>query len=43
MGDEPIVLDVLNGPGLVAANLAVRAAVFNDVGLFQPELQRVKS
>ena len=43
MGDEPIVLDVLNGPGLVAANLAVRAAVFKDVGLFQPELQRVKS
>jgi glucosyl-dolichyl phosphate glucuronosyltransferase len=43
MGDEPIILDVLNGPGLVAANLAVRAAVFKDVGLFQPELQRVKS
>ena len=43
MGDKPLVLDVLNGPGLVAANLAVRAAVFKDVGLFQPELQRVKS
>jgi glycosyltransferase involved in cell wall biosynthesis len=43
MGDEPVVLDVLNGPGLVAANLAVRAAVFKDVGLFQPELQRVKT
>jgi glycosyltransferase involved in cell wall biosynthesis len=43
MGDEPLVLDVLNGPGLVAANLAVRAAVFKEVGLFQPELQRVKS
>ncbi|HVF22220.1 MAG TPA: glycosyltransferase [Pyrinomonadaceae bacterium] len=43
MGDQPVVLDVLNGPGLVAANLAVRAAVFKDVGLFQPELQRVKS
>jgi glycosyltransferase involved in cell wall biosynthesis len=43
MGDEPVVLDVLNGPGLVAANLAVRAAVFKEVGLFQPELQRVKS
>ncbi|HSD47058.1 MAG TPA: glycosyltransferase [Pyrinomonadaceae bacterium] len=43
MGDEPIVLDVLNGPGLVAANMAVRAAVFKDVGLFQPELQRVKT
>lgn len=43
MGDEPIVLDVLNGPGLVAANLAVRAAVFKEVGLFQPELQRVKN
>jgi glucosyl-dolichyl phosphate glucuronosyltransferase len=43
MGEEPVVLDVLNGPGLVAANLAVRAAVFKEVGLFQPELQRVKS
>jgi glycosyltransferase involved in cell wall biosynthesis len=43
MGDQPVILDVLNGPGLVAANLAVRAAVFKDVGLFQPELQRVKS
>ena len=42
LGDEPIELDVQNGPGLVAANMAVRASVFKDVGLFQPELQRVK-
>jgi glucosyl-dolichyl phosphate glucuronosyltransferase len=43
LGDEPIDLDVRNGPGLVAANLAVRASVFTDVGLFQPQLQRVKN
>src|SRR6266508_1027576 len=43
LGDGPIELDVRNGPGLVAANLAVRASVFSDVGLFQPHLQRVKN
>jgi len=43
LGDEAIDLDVRNGPGLVAANLAVRASVFADVGLFQPQLQRVKN
>lgn len=43
LGDKPIELDVRNGPGLVAANLAVRASIFADVGLFQPHLQRVKS
>jgi len=42
MGEEPIELDVRNGPGLVAANMAVRASVFADVGLFHPQLQRVK-
>ena len=42
LGDKPVDLDVRNGPGLVAANLAVKASVFADVGLFQPELQRVK-
>ena len=41
MGDKPIELDVRNGPGLVAANMAVRASVFADVGTFQPHLQRV--
>ena len=41
MGDEPIDLDVRNGPGLVAANMAVRASVFANVGTFQPHLQRV--
>jgi len=43
LGDKPIELDVRNGPGLVAANLAVRASVFTDVGLFEPQLQRVKN
>ena len=42
MGDKPLNLDVQKGAGLVAANLAVRASVFKDVGLFQPQLQRVK-
>jgi glucosyl-dolichyl phosphate glucuronosyltransferase len=41
LGDDLICLDVLNGPGLVGANLAVRASVFNDVGDFSPLLQRV--
>ena len=43
LGDKPIELNVRNGPGLVAANMAVRASVFADVGLFQPQLQRVKN
>lgn len=43
LGDKPIELDVRDGPGLVAANMAVRASVFTDVGLFQPQLQRVKN
>ena len=42
LGDEPVELDVRNGPGLVGANLAVRASIFKDVGMFPPELQRVK-
>jgi glycosyltransferase involved in cell wall biosynthesis len=42
LGDEPVELDVRNGPGLVGANLAVRASVFKDAGLFRPQLQRVK-
>lgn len=42
LGDEPLKLNVHSGAGLVAANLAVRASVFKDVGLFRPELQRVK-
>jgi glycosyltransferase involved in cell wall biosynthesis len=41
-GDKPIKLDVQNGPGLISANLAVRASVFEEVGSFQPQLQRVK-
>ena len=41
-GDEPKLLDVRHGPGLVAANFAVRASVFKECGLFAPELQRVK-
>lgn len=42
LGDEPLVLDVPNGAGLVGANLAIRAAVLKEVGSFQPRLQRVK-
>ena len=42
LGDKPIKLNVQRGAGLVAANLAVRASVFRDVGLFHPQLQRVK-
>jgi glycosyltransferase involved in cell wall biosynthesis len=41
-GDAPLKLNVQKGAGLVAANMAVRASVFRDVGLFQPQLQRVK-
>lgn len=43
LGDKPIDLDVRTGAGLVAANMAVKASVFADVGLFQPQLQRVKN
>jgi glycosyltransferase involved in cell wall biosynthesis len=42
LGDAPLMLDVRTGPGLVAANLAVRSAAFRDVGMFRSELQRVK-
>jgi glycosyltransferase involved in cell wall biosynthesis len=43
LGDGQMELDVRNGPGLVAANLAVRSSVFSDVGVFHPHLQRVKN
>lgn len=42
LGNEPMRLDLRNGPGLVAANMAIRASVFEDVGMFRPELQRVQ-
>ena len=42
LGDETLKLNVHKGAGLVAANLAVRASAFKGVGLFQPQLQRVK-
>ena len=42
LGDNPVKLDVQTGAGLVGANMAVRASVFAEVGLFQPQLQRVK-
>jgi glucosyl-dolichyl phosphate glucuronosyltransferase len=42
LGDEPLVLDVQNGAGLVGANLAIRTAVLKEVGSFRPQLQRVK-
>jgi glucosyl-dolichyl phosphate glucuronosyltransferase len=43
LGDRQMELDVRNGAGLVAANLAVRSSVFSDVGVFHPHLQRVKN
>jgi len=42
LGDAPLMLDVRTGPGLVAANLAVRSAAFTEVGMFRSEFQRVK-
>ena len=42
LGEEPIVLDVEKGAGLVGANFVVRAPAIKEVGLFYPELQRVK-
>lgn len=42
LGDEPLVLDVENGAGLVGANLAMRAEALKEVGSFLPHLQRVK-
>src|SRR5689334_20731290 len=42
LGDEPIELHVDTGAGLVGANMAVRAAALQEVGAFQPQLQRVK-
>ena len=42
LGDEPLELDVRHGAGLVGANLALRASVFKEVGLFKPDLQRVR-
>jgi len=42
LGPEPVKLNVHKGAGLVAANMAARASVFQDVGLFHPQLQRVK-
>jgi glycosyltransferase involved in cell wall biosynthesis len=42
LGDEPLVLDVQNGAGLVGANLAIRASALKEVGSFRPQLQRVK-
>jgi len=42
LGDDELELNVRSGPGLVAANLAVRTSAFKQVGLFALELQRVK-
>jgi glycosyltransferase involved in cell wall biosynthesis len=42
LGDAPMVLDVEHGAGLVGANFVVRASALKEVGLFYPELQRVK-
>lgn len=42
LGDKPLELNPRHGAGLVGANLAVRASVFKDIGLFRAQLQRVK-
>jgi len=41
-GDEITVVDFNNPRCLISANLAVRRAALNEVGIFRPELQRVK-
>lgn len=42
-GDEPVSINADNPLCLVSANLAFRRAVFREIGLFEPELQRVKN
>jgi glycosyltransferase involved in cell wall biosynthesis len=42
LGDEELELNVRGGPGLVGANLAIRASAFKQVGFFAPQVQRVK-
>jgi hypothetical protein len=42
-GDEPFYVNVDNRIGLIGANLAFRANVFKEIGLFLPELQRVRN
>jgi glycosyltransferase involved in cell wall biosynthesis len=41
-GDQPLRINNKNPLGLVAANLALRREVFDRIGLFSPDLQRVK-
>ncbi|HZS48343.1 MAG TPA: glycosyltransferase [Blastocatellia bacterium] len=41
-GNEPFLVNFKKPLCLISANLAIRRAVFNEVGLFKPELQRVK-
>ncbi len=43
LGEQPLQLNVHNGAGLVAANMAVRTSVLKTVGVFHPQLQRVKN
>jgi glucosyl-dolichyl phosphate glucuronosyltransferase len=42
LGEDPIILDPQNGPGLVGANFAARASAFEKFGFFAPQFQRVK-
>jgi len=42
LGDEPMELLIDTEAGLVGANMAVRASALQEVGPFQPQLQRVK-
>lgn len=42
-GDESFYTDTENPLCLVSSNLALRRAVFEDIGQFEPDLQRVKN
>ena len=41
-GDESFLVNFKRPLCLISANLAIRRAVFDEVGVFRPELQRVK-
>ena len=42
-GDEPVSINTDNKLCLVSANLAFRSEAFQETGLFEPDLQRVKN
>ena len=41
-GDEPLIFDANEPRGLIGANFAFRREVFEEIGDFSPEVQRVK-